>query len=199
MIEYVRGQIAELTPSAAVVEACGVGYGLNISLNTYTALQGKSEAKLFVYEQIREDAFQLFGFATRQERELFELLLGVNGIGGLTARMMLSAFTPQELCMHIQNEDARTIKSVKGIGPKAAQRVIVELKDKVVGMLGDMPSVTGGSQTATIDPEKTKEAVSALQTLGFPPAAAHKCVQSILKDKPGLPVEGVIKLALKLL
>lgn len=201
MIEYVRGELAELTPSEAVVDAGGVGYGMLISLGTYTALQGKREAKLYVFEQVREDAYQLYGFATRQERTLFELLLSVSGIGGQTARMMLSAFSPAELCMLIQSEDARSIKSVKGVGPKAAQRVIVELKDKVAVLLGEMPSLgnSGPAANAVVDPEKTKEAVGALQTLGFPPAAAHKCVQTIIKDQPSLPVEGVIKLALKML
>lgn len=143
MIDYIRGELAELTPTYAVIEACGVGYQLFISLNTYTAIQNKKEAKLFAYEAIREDAHQLYGFSTQRERELFLLLLSVSGIGGQTARMVLSAFTTQELVNVISSGDDRTLRGVKGIGPKAAARIIVELKDKVATL-----GITGAATTS---------------------------------------------------
>ena len=127
MIEYVKGQIAELTPAIAVIDCHGVGYGLNISLNTFSALQGKQEAKLYVYEAIREDAYVLYGFSTRQERALFLLLISVSGIGGNTARMILSALTPAELVNVISSGNDKLLKTVKGIGLKTAQRIIVDL------------------------------------------------------------------------
>ena len=142
MIEYIRGIVDEVTPTQAVIEASGVGYALSISLNTYTAIQNKKEARLFVYEVIREDAYLLFGFATRIERDLFALLLSVSGVGGQTARMILSAFTPADLANIVQTEDARSLKSVKGIGPKAAQRIIVELKDKMTSFMGATSTVS---------------------------------------------------------
>ena len=127
MIEYIRGIVDELAPTQVVLEAAGVGYALGISLNTYTAIQGKQQVRLFVYEYIREDAWQLYGFATRAERELFLLLINVQGVGCQTARMILSAFTPADLAGIVQAEDVRTLKSVKGIGPKAAGRIVMDL------------------------------------------------------------------------
>lgn len=197
MIAYVRGLVADLTPAEVTIEAGGVGYLLSISLNTYTALQGKQEGKLYVYESIREDAYQLYGFASRQERTLFEELIGVSGIGGQTARTILSALTPSELLQAIAAEDVRSLKAVKGIGPKAAQRIIVELKDRVLALMGDMPS--GQAQATVPASPVATEATGALATLGFPPAAAHKVVTAILKDNPALEVEQVIKQALKML
>ena len=133
MIEYIRGELTELTPAMAVVEAAGVGYALNISLNTYTCIQGKKDVKLYVHEALvtggRDDSFTLFGFATKQERDLYRLLISVSGVGGNTARMMLSSLSPAELCNAIANADERLIKSIKGIGLKTAQRIIVDLKD----------------------------------------------------------------------
>jgi len=198
MIEYIRGRLDELTPTAAIVEAAGVGYELFVSLNTYSAIQGKEEVKLFSYEVIREDTHVLFGFATKQERELFCLLLGVSGIGGQTARMLLSAFTPAELVSLIAGEDVRMLKSVKGIGPKAAQRIVVELKDKVAALAGSLPAAPGNAKQPLAS-EAMKEAAGALTTLGFPPAAVQKALQAIGKERPDMGVEELIKTALKML
>ena len=132
MIEYIRGELTELTPAMAVVEAAGVGYALNISLNTYTGIQGKKEVKLYVHEALqtggRDDSYTLFGFASKQERDLYRLLITVSGVGGNTARMILSSLSPSELCNAIANGDERLLKGVKGIGLKTAQRIIVDLK-----------------------------------------------------------------------
>ena len=131
MIEYLKGTLTELTPALAVVECHGVGYGVNISLNTYAALQGKQDVKLWITESIREDAYQLWGFGTRTERELFLLLTSVSGVGAAMARMVLSAMTPAELCGIISDGNDKMLRQVKGIGPKAAQRIIVDLHDKI--------------------------------------------------------------------
>ena len=199
MIEYVKGQVAELTPAIAVIECHGVGYCLNISLNTYSALQGKQEAKLYVYEAIREDAHVLFGFATRQERELFLLLISVSGIGGNTARMILSALTPVELINVISSGNDKLLKTVKGIGLKTAQRIIVDLKDKIatVEIEGNTGLATRGTSPLAQNSEVMEEAVAALTMLGFPPAPSQKVALAILKEEPDAPVERVIKLALK--
>ena len=199
MKEYVRGILDELEPTKAVVECSGVGYMLNISLNTFTALQGKHDVRLFVYEAIREDAYVLFGFHSKAERELFVQLLSVSGVGGNTARTILSAFTVPELCNVIMNENASMLKSVKGLGPKTAQRIIVELKDKVAS-LGVAPVEAGGSEPQpAFDKEVHDEAIEALKMLGYSPAPATKAVRAILKNEPQLPVEKVIKQALKML
>lgn len=197
MIEYIKGELAELTPTLATIEAAGVGYGLNISLNTYTAIQGKKDVKLFVYESLREDAHILFGFATRKERELFELLITVSGVGPGTARMVLSSLSPAELCNSISTGDERLIKGVKGIGLKTAQRIIVDLRDKIVslGITDEIP--VGGSVATPVNKQVKDEAVSALTMLGFSPAPSQKVVVEILKEQPDLPVEQVVKLALK--
>lgn len=201
MIEYIRGIVDELTPTQAIIEAkSGVGYALSISLNTYTAIQNKNEVRLFVYEVIREDAYLLFGFATRTERELFELLISISGVGGQTARMILSAFTPVDLANIVQSEDVRSLKSVKGIGPKAAQRIIVELKDKMANFMGSgTASQTAEGANITVSSPVVDEAVQALAVLGFSPAPTQKVVMQIVKDDPSIPVEGIIKKALKML
>ena len=196
MIEYVRGELAELTPALAVIDCNGVGYAANISLNTYAAIQGKKACKLYIHEAIREDAHVLFGFADKQERELFLLLISVSGIGGNTARMILSALSPSELVNVISNENANLLKSVKGIGLKTAQRIIVELKDKL--KTGTVVASAGiSSLSSPANAQIQDEAVSALTMLGFPQAASQKVVLAILKEEPDAQVEKVIKLALK--
>ena len=196
MIEYIKGELAEITPAMAVVDCNGVGYGINVSLNTYSAIQGKKEVKLFIYEAIREDAYVLYGFATKQERELFLMLITVSGIGGNTARMILSALSPSELCNVISSGNEKLLKTVKGIGLKTAQRIIVELKDKIALMGGDT-SVDSPMPAMTIHSEVHEEAIAALTMLGFAPAPSQKVVSAILKEEPSTAVEQVIKLALK--
>ena len=194
MIEYIRGELAELSPATAVIDCNGVGYAANISLNTYSAIQGKKNCKLYIHEAIREDAYVLYGFAEKQEREIFLLLISVSGIGGNTARMILSALSPAELVNVISTENANMLKTVKGIGLKTAQRVIVDLKDKIKTMGG----VAGvGLLLQPANAEVQEEAVSALTMLGFAVAPSQKVVLAILKEEPDAPVEKVIKLALK--
>ncbi|MBQ8463983.1 MAG: Holliday junction branch migration protein RuvA [Prevotella sp.] len=197
MIEYIRGELTELTPALATIEAAGVGYGLNISLTTYSALQGKKEARLYVYESIREDAYVLYGFYNKKEREMFMLLITVSGVGANTARMMLSSMSVQELCSAISTGNAKLIQSIKGIGKMTAQRIIVDLRDKIVtmGITSEIPA--GGSVATPVDNAVKDEAVSALTMLGFAPAPTQKVVMQILQEQPTLPVEQVVKLALK--
>jgi len=195
MIEYLKGEIAEITPAMAVIDCNGVGYGVNISLNTYSAIQSKKNAKLYIYEGIREDAYVLYGFATKQERELFLLLITVSGIGGNTARMILSALSPAELCNVISSGNDKLLKTVKGIGLKTAQRIIVDLKDKI--NTTGIETVGGDMFPQTVHSEVHEEAIAALTMLGFPQAPSQKVVTAILKEEPALPVEKVIKLALK--
>ncbi|MDE5787648.1 MAG: Holliday junction branch migration protein RuvA [Bacteroidaceae bacterium] len=198
MIEYVSGRLEELTPTMAVVDCNGVGYGLNISLGTYSAIQGKRDVKLFVYEVIREDAYTLWGFATRSERELFLQLTSVSGIGAAMARMILSAFSPGELVDVISTGNDRALKSVKGIGPKAAQRVIVDLRDKILA-LDISPAAASSSAATNINTEVQQEAVAALTMLGFSPAPSAKVVGKLLTEEPDMAVEQLIKKALKML
>lgn len=200
MIEYIRGELAELTPTLAVVEAAGVGYALGISLNTYTAIQGKKDVKLYVHESLvtggRDDSYTLYGFAGKQERELYRLLITVSGVGGNTARMILSSMSPKELCAVISSGNEKMLKGVKGIGLKTAQRIIVDLKDKIVS-LGIADELPAGGAAVAIDNAVRDEAVSALAMLGFSPAPSAKVVAELLKAQPDLKVEEVIKLALK--
>ena len=196
MIEYIRGELVETTPALAVIDCNGIGYAINISLNTYSAIQGKPNVKLYIHDAIREDANVLFGFATKQESELFLLLISVSGIGGNTARMILSALSPAELCNVISSGNDKLLKGVKGIGLKTAQRIIVDLKDKIATTGGE--TVSGSA--ATLSPahsEVYEEAIAALTMLGFAQAPSQKVVTAILKEEPGLTVEKVIKLALK--
>ena len=197
MIEYIKGELTELTPAYATVEAAGVGYGLNISLNTFSAIQGKKEVKLYVYEAIREDAYLLYGFKDMKEREMFQLLITVSGVGANTARMMLSGMSVAELCNAISTGNAKLIQSVKGVGKMTAQRIIVDLRDKIVdlGIASEIPA--GGTMTAPVNNAVRDEAVAALTMLGFSPAPTHKVVTQILQEQPQLPVEQVVKLALK--
>lgn len=195
MIEYLKGEVAELSPATAIIECCGVGYETSITLNTYSALQGKKDAKLYIYEVIREDTHQLFGFSNRQERELFLLLISVSGIGGNTARTILSAFTVSELCEAIATGNEVAIKGVKGIGLKTAQRLIVDLKDKIKNIGGGLQGST--AVAASVNNDTVEGAVAALVMLGFPASAAGKVVQSIVKSEPQATIEQVIKQALK--
>ena len=197
MIEYIKGELTELTPAFATVEAAGVGYGLNISLNTFSAIQGKKEVRLYVYEAIREDAHVLFGFCNKKEREMFLLLITVSGVGANTARMMLSGMSVSELCSAISTGNAKLIQSIKGIGKMTAQRIIVDLRDKIValGIADEIPA--GGIVSAPVNNAVRDEAVAALTMLGFAPAPTQKVVVQILQEQPTLPVEQVVKLALK--
>lgn len=206
MIEYIKGELTDLSPAVAVIEAGGVGYGLNISLVTYTAIQGKKEVKLYVHEQLvtggRDDSYTLYGFISQEERKLYRLLLSVNGVGANTARLILSAMSPAELCNAISSGDERLLKAVKGIGPKAAQRIILELKDKIVqsGITDKLSTATSSGQSAVaINTEVRNEAVSALTMLGFSPAPTAKVVNEILRQSPDLAVEQVVKQALKMI
>lgn len=196
MIEYIKGELTEITPAMAIIECNGLGYGINMSLNTYSAIQGKKEVKLYIYESIREDAYILYGFATKQERELFLLLISVSGIGGNTARMILSALTPSELCNVISSGNDKLLKTVKGIGLKTAQRIIVDLKDKI-STTDIGTSTTSAPISITANNEIYEEAIAALTMLGFAQAPSQKVVAVILKEEPDAAVEKVIKLALK--
>ena len=197
MIEYIKGELTELTPALATIEAAGIGYGLNITLNTFSAIQGKKEVKLYVYEAIREDAHLLYGFVNKKEREMFLLLITVSGVGANTARMILSSLSVNELCNAISAGNARLIQNVKGIGKMTAQRIIVDLREKIIS-LGIAEEIPQGGQLATPVNNLVKdEAVSALTMLGFAPAPSQKVVLAILQEQPDAPVEVVVKLALK--
>lgn len=206
MIEYIKGELTELTPALATVEAAGIGYGLNISLNTFSAIQGlradgtgKKDVKLYVYEAIREDAHQLYGFVNKKEREMFLLLISVSGVGANTARMILSSLSVSELCNAISTNNERLIKGIKGIGLKTAQRIIVDLRDKIIalGIAEEIP--VGGQVSAPVNSQVKDEAVSALTMLGFAPAPSQKVVVAIMQEQPNAPVEQVVKLALKMI
>lgn len=196
MIEYIKGEIAELTPAYCVLETQGVGYLLNISLATYQDLQsaGTGLARLLVYESIREDAYQLYGFSSKDERELFLLLISVSGVGATTARMILSKLTTAELQEAIISGNVNAIKAVKGIGLKSAQRIIVDLKDKV-DKIG-----TAELDLAVIDSrnEKANEAVAALVALGFQQQASAKVVDKLLKEDASMEITRIIKRALSM-
>ncbi|TFU94482.1 Holliday junction branch migration protein RuvA [Barnesiella sp. WM24] len=193
MIEYIKGRLVALTPTDAVVETCGIGYRLEISLSTYTSLEGSDDARLLVHEVIREDAHVLFGFAEERERALFRLLIGVSGVGANTARIILSSIPVAELEIVITSGDHAHLKNVKGIGIKTAQRIIVDLKDKI----------KPGDDTLLIQPsvnnEAFDEALAALLMLGFPRPQSQKVLKKLFDSDPALKVESAIKKALSML
>ena len=193
MIDYIKGQIIELTPTELILECGGIGYSILISLQTYEKMQLQTSTVAYIHHYIREDEELFFGFATKDERELFRLLIGVSGIGVASARMMLSSLTSDEIRQAILSEDIHKIKSVKGIGLKSAQRLVLELKDKIVKGAGtDTGNIFKADNNALID-----EATTALVMLGFTKAAINKVLPGILKDNPQARVEDLIKAALK--
>lgn len=193
MIEYIKGEIGELEPTLAVLESSGVGYGLNITLMDYTKLQQLKHAKLYVHESIREDAYDLYGFMTRQTRDLFRQLIGVSGVGPNTARLILSSMTEEQLIDAIANDMPAALKSVKGIGGKTAQRIIVDLKDKIkatdISLISSTPVVG----------EAFDDAVAALTMLGFNAQSSRTALKKLFTDDPNLTTEKAIKLALTML
>lgn len=192
MFEYVKGSIVDLTPTYVVIDCMGVGYYVNISLQTYSILEGKKEALIYLHQVIREDAHLFFGFSSVEERELFRLLISVSGVGANTARVILSSMSAMEIQKAIMNADINALKQIKGIGLKTAQRIVVDLKDKVVGK--DM----GSSQLFTaLNNTSRQEALSALVMLGFSKSAVEKVLDQLLKEEGNQSVEGLIKLALK--
>ena len=195
MYEYVKGLVAELNPAYAVVDVNGIGYFVNISLTSYSALRQGEQAQLFLHQVVREDAHLLFGFVTKVERELFRQLITVNGVGPNTARLILSSLTPQELTNAILSENLVKLKSVKGIGAKTAQRIIIDLKDKI-NLSGEMDAA---EIFAASDNTIKKDALLTLTTLGFTKAAVEKVLDKVTKEKPDASLETVIKLALNYL
>lgn len=196
MLEYIKGRIAELTPAYAVIDNMGLGYMLNISLSAYNKLQaeiGDMEVKMYVYEVIREDSHMLYGFVDKKERELFLLLISVSGVGPNTARMILSSLTPGDLEEVIVSGNDRLLKSVKGVGGKTAQRIIVDLKDKIKP--GDSTLVSMAGQAGQV----MDEALSALVMLGFSQQMSQKALQKVFKEEPATNLEAAIKKALKLM
>ena len=196
MIDYIKGEITELTPANVVLETNGIGYFINITLPTFSFLGDQKTAKLYVYEAIREDAHVLYGFRYQSERQLFLLLISVSGIGANTARMIMSGYSAQEIQEMIASGNVSALNAIKGIGTKTAQRIIVDLKDKIVKGTGgaDMPNFATNKNS-----EHKEEAISALIMLGFASAASQKTVERILLEQPALKVEQLIKLALKMM
>lgn len=193
MIEYIKGNLVEITPTDMVLECSGIGYKMLISLQTYEALNNRSETTVYIHHYLREDEELYYGFATKDERELFRLLIGVSGIGAATARMMLSSLTSDEIRNAILAEDINKIKSIKGIGLKSAQRLILELKDKVVKGAGSDNTML----FQTSSPGVADEAATALVMLGFTKANVNKAVAAVLKDSPAATLEEIIKASLK--
>ncbi len=191
MFEYIKGTVTNLSPAGIVIEAGEIGYFVHISLTTYSQLHGNDKAKLFLHQVVREDAHILYGFFEYAERELFRMLISVNGIGANTAIMMLSSHKPEELQHAILNENVSLLKNIKGIGIKTAQRVIIDLKDKIgKTSVGDLIFKSGESPVRS-------EAISALEMLGFNKKAVEKLVDQVLTEQPSIAVENLIKLALK--
>ena len=194
MYEYVKGELAEVTPIYAIVDAGGVGYYVNISLQTFSVIENMTEVKLYVHFIVREDVQLLYGFVSKTERELFRQLITVSGVGGNTARMILSTYSPRELQSIIYTENATLLKNVKGLGLKTAQKIIVELSGKIalIGLEGGdvaLPSVVGG--------EVYDQTLSAMTMLGFTKSAADKAIKRVLKDNPSVGVEEAVRLSLK--
>ena len=193
MIDYIKGQITELSPTEVILETYGIGYRILISLQTYEGLNGKKDATVYIHHYLREDEELYYGFSSKDERELFRLLIGVSGIGASTARMMLSSLTAEEIRNAILAEDINKIKSIKGIGLKSAQRLILELKDKVSkGEGADTPAIFSSTANAA-----TEEAITALVMLGFTKANVTKAVTAVLKENPSASLEEIIKQGLK--
>ena len=194
MITHLQGQLVEKTPTYVVIDCNGVGYMIHISLNTYSKISEEKQLRLYTYLQIKEDAHTLFGFYEKSEREVFSLLLSVSGVGASTARIMLSSLSPSQLQSAIINGDAKTIQSIKGIGAKTAQRIILDLREKMI-------KLGGVEELSTNDTNiNNQEALSALEVLGYPQKVAENVVQKIIsKANDNLSVEEIIKQALKLL
>lgn len=191
MIDYIKGEITRITPTFLTLESGGIGYLINISLTTFSKLETRKECKVLVHEVIREDSHQLFGFADSEERDIFRLLISVSGVGANTARMMLSSLTPAEIETAISGSDANILKSIKGIGLKTAQRIIIDLKDK-------LGKHTGSDEIFTFaDNTKREEALSALVMLGFVKSTVSKVLDKIVREEKSLTVEDMIKRALK--
>ncbi|MBO4740818.1 MAG: Holliday junction branch migration protein RuvA [Bacteroidales bacterium] len=196
MFNYINGKLVEVTPAYAVIDCGGVGYLLEISLTTYTQIKDMSEVKLLTHFVVREDAQMLFGFYEEKERTLFRNLVNVNGVGVATARVMLSSFATDELAQAIISQDVKAVQSIKGIGAKTAQRIVLELHDKL-GKMDELnlSPVRGGTRGN----KNQEEALSALLALGFPKSAAEKAVHKIAESEPDATVENIIKMALKML
>ena len=190
MYNYISGRLDEATPAYAVIDCHGVGYLLEITLNTYSAIKDLQQVKLLVHEVVREDAHLLFGFNTSAERDMFRLLLNVNGVGAATARMMLSSLTVEELTQAIVDQDVKRVQKVKGIGAKTAQRILLELRDKVD------PFAIQTLEGSKVTNSNATEALSALVMLGFPRAASEKVVEKVASANPTASVEEIIKLSL---
>ena len=193
MYEYINGKIADLTPACVIVDSGGIGYFLNISLNSFSQLQNKEQAQIYTHLVVREDAHVLYGFASASEREVFRLLISVSGVGPNTARMMLSSMMPDEVRKAIKMGDVNTLKSIKGIGAKSAQRIIIDLKDKVGESMDDQEMITPLNNTLK------NEALSALDVLGFARRNAEKVIEKLIMAEPEISVEDLIKRALKIL
>ncbi len=195
MYEYITGVLAETAPAYAIVETGGIGYFINISLQTYSEIEGRADVKLFLHHIVREDAQILYGFATKIERDLFRMLIGVSGVGGNTARMIQSTYSPSELQNIIATGNATLLKNVKGLGLKTAQKIIVDLSGKVLDLAGDAASpatIAGAASNEALD-----EALSALVMLGFQKVASDKVLRKLLKENPAATVEELVRLALK--